>query len=153
MHKMNKIGLVLTTFLSVMIFTGCSKDNVESLDEDIILGINENEVIDEVQDEDEVIVNTAPEFYSQNFWVDENVDINYSVGFLKVTDKENHSVEFFIQGGSGPFSVNEITGEITVSSNDIDFEVEENYEFVVAADDGEFSVKANISISINEVLE
>lgn len=147
---MKKIGLVLTTFLSVMIFTGCSNDNDELQDDEINSNVvNGNEVIDE----EVVIANTAPEFYPQSFTVDENASTNYSVGYLVASDSEGNTLDYFQKDRDVPFVVDEVTGEITVSSNDIDYEKNTFFQFDVAVEDGEFSTRATIVIRINDIKE
>lgn len=125
---MNKITLQLLILLVFVALVGCSKDG------------------------DESVINTAPESYSQEFFVDENIEKESSVGFILASDQENDNLTYQLLDVNVPFAVDAITGEIMVSDK-IDFEAKENYEFVVVVNDGELSVQTTITVLVNDIPE
>ena len=160
---MNKTAILLTTLLSASMLIGCSKDSEDieavvtptpSSENGIDSAGNQDDVEEEVEEEveeNEIIVNTAPEVSSQNFEIDENVAIGHSVGYILATDKENHTLDFFLEDRDVPFTINEATGEIIVSSDSLDYNIDELYEFEVSVEDGEFSTRTKTTVYINEV--
>ena len=119
---------VLSTFLLI---TSCSKDS-----------------------DNEIQENSVPIIYNHNFEVDENVEENYSVGFVNAKDADGDVLLYKMLSTNLPFSINKNTGEITVSGSQlIDFEKKSSYLFKIEVTDGGSKVQTEINITVNDVSE
>ncbi|XP_029987441.1 protein dachsous [Sphaeramia orbicularis] len=100
-------------------------------------GMNSDTAIVEVQVTD--INDNSPVFESGSVeaWVPEDADVGYNVTDVPATDKDsgfNKEVRYSLRGGEGRFSVDPLTGTVSVAA-DLDREAKAEYELQVLAED------------------
>ncbi|WP_425390281.1 cadherin domain-containing protein [Ekhidna sp.] len=97
--------------------------------------------------------NEAPSVTDVSFTIDENSAVGTSLGTLTSSDPENDDLTFSITTGNdhGAFQINANTAEVTVSdATPLDFETNPTFEITIAANDGELTGEATISVSLND---
>lgn len=103
-------------------------------------------------------VNEAPELEAQDFYIDENSDLNTLVGAIIATDVDSNTVLSYNLDNKDdvPFSVDASTGELTISTGDINYEDGSFYDLTVTVkDDGSPALTASntIRVYINDIVE
>ncbi|MEQ8238722.1 MAG: cadherin domain-containing protein [Cyclobacteriaceae bacterium] len=98
--------------------------------------------------------NGAPLLSDQTFTIDENSDINTTIGQLSASDPEQDELLFSIVSGNstGVFSLNTTSGELTLAS-EIDYEDTNNYTLSIGASDGQTTTTAQITVIVQDVNE
>ncbi len=106
---------------------------------------------------DDEPTNVAPVITDQPFSIDENSATGTIVGSVVATDVDNTSLTYAIVStipvNSTVFSVNSITGEITVNTNSLNYEGQSGYILNVEVSDGSLSSTATVQIAINNINE
>lgn len=100
------------------------------------------------------VVNDAPEITSDTvITIDEEIGTNQIVYTVEATDAENESITYSLksEGDVDSFSINPITGEVTLLDNP-DYETKDNYTFtVVATDASNITSEKVVTLNINNV--
>jgi len=99
-------------------------------------------------DDDEIIViNDTPSVSDQVFSIPEDAPIGYSIGIIAAEDQD--PLSFSIQSGNtdNTFSINEESGELTLSAM-LNFDATSTYSLIVEVTDGENSASANITVDV-----
>ncbi|MEQ9300982.1 MAG: cadherin domain-containing protein [Cyclobacteriaceae bacterium] len=99
-------------------------------------------------------VNEPPQLEEQEFSVPERSAVGTSIGAMEASDIDGDALTFSLANVSTPFAIDETSGMLTVSSDDLDYEVSTLYELDVVVTDPEgLSSRSVATIFIEDVVE
>lgn len=99
-------------------------------------------------------VNEPPEIADQQFVIPERSAVGTIVGTLVASDVDGDALLFTLENVDSPFSLEETTGVLTVSANELDYETTSMYELiVVVTDPGGLSSSAVAVVALEDVIE
>ncbi len=99
-------------------------------------------------------VNEAPEIADQQFVVTERSPVGTTVGTLIGSDVDGDEIAYSLRSAGSPFSVDETTGVLKVSVDELDYETTSRYELdIVVTDPGGLSSQAIAVVTLEDVVE
>lgn len=99
-------------------------------------------------------VNEPPQLEEQEFSVPERSAVGTSIGAMEASDIDGDAVTFSLANVKTPFAIDETSGMLTVSSDDLDYEMSTLYELdVVVTDPDGLSSRSVATIFVEDVVE
>jgi hypothetical protein len=98
-------------------------------------------------------INNAPVISNQEFTVQENAPADTSIGFVKASDQDGDAIQFISVSDAG-FSIDRVTGELSVTDNEsdiLDYEANELVTLDITIFDGALEAVGTITLNIEDI--
>jgi len=98
--------------------------------------------------------NTAPEIQNQEFTVTEDIDDTKEIGQVEATDADGDTLTYEITENDNDIFFISDTGALTLAEGKtLDYETQTSHSITVSVSDGEASVTAMITVTVENVIE
>lgn len=98
--------------------------------------------------------NEAPEMADQEFKANEDIDNAYEIGILEATDADDDTLTFELKENDNDLFMLSESGILTLAEGKaLDYETATSHSIIVSVSDGEETVEATVTVTVENVVE